>query len=819
MTDKKNKLYYLSKVEFLSDLGTHELSELAADFSRETYPQGSDIIRQGDEQHRFYVLVKGTAEVLINKKGHSSWQVNSFTAGDTFGEISLITGKSAPTTVRCREDCEVLVLEAEQFARMLIHWPKLYRKFIDKLSHNLNTANHVLWETKHKEFLRSSLQLTQYQDKFYGLWGSVRTTKEIENKINELAQKQEDLLLIGERGTGRQMLAWFLHKRRFGESAPFIALDGPRFDRQWGEHTFEPSENLDSSLFKSSSLLEIATGGTLFIEEINLISPRAQLKLANALQSSNGNCMVIGTLQKNPDLLEEKLIPELKECFKQTFKINPLRERKRDIPILVQGILEKLALKHEREVPTLNPEAIKLLLSHNYHQGNVTELIQVIERAFFLAEDNVIGLEHIFFGPTAQKIGRTINLLSWKSIEQILKNGRVILWLQRFSAAVFASIVLLLLFAPATPTGIRIFTLVWGLWWPALVIVSPFLGRVWCTVCPFSFFMDKVQRKWHWNRPVPDFLKKYDYIIVTILFVFIYWIEVVTSMRFHPGYTVALLLIIVTSAVLTGLIFQRHTWCSHLCPLGGFVGVASIGAMLEIRSDATVCLNKCTTHDCYKGNGTAPGCPMSQHLPYLDNNLGCKLCFNCVRNCPNEAVQFNLRIPAREVWHLVRVNQGYSIFTAVSLAILIPINYFEPLNGLWPTNQWQLWFSISYWGTALAAGLLTWLLAKPFKTKAASRSVKLAFAFIPLVLAGHIIYQLHFLPGADSLILGFGWKTGAGLMVSHYIPAYVAAQFAATVIGLALTTFTILMVLLRTKDKKKLVKPPIPEQRPVSAKQ
>ena len=231
------------------------------------------------------------------------------------------------------------------------------------------------------------------------------------------------------------------------------------------------------------------------------------------------------------------------------------------------------------------------------------------------------------------------------------------------------------------------------------------------------------------------------------------------------------------------------------------MGTASIGSALEIRSDPTVCINKCTTHECYVGNGSNPGCPMFQHLPFVDNNLACKFCFNCVRNCPNGSVQLNLRVPAREVWHLVRVNQGFAVFIGVILAVLVPLNYFEAVQQVWPVSAWRLCFSLAYWGTAASAGLITWLIAKPFKTKATSRRIKLVFSFIPLVLAGHIIYQLNYLIGADSIFLGLGFKTPAGINQIFFVPAFEVGATIAISIGLLLTTFAFIMVILRTKVK------------------
>ncbi|WP_407313974.1 cyclic nucleotide-binding domain-containing protein [Desulfosporosinus sp. SB140] len=795
----EDKAYSLANIELLSDFSSSELAELAHDFQWESYEFGSEIIRQGQEEHSFYILIKGKADVMIRKDGQRMKRVRSLSPGDTFGEFSLLSGKPAATTILCQEKCQVLALDSESFARMLLRWPKLYQTFVGRLTENLNDANLILSEARYKEILRSALQLTQYKDKFYGIWGGTRTTAEVERKLEELAQPKGHLLLTGERGTGRQMMAWYVHQRQSGTEAPFVVVDGRRFDQQWKDLIVEPVSQ-EESVVNNPNLFDIAEGGTLFIREINLISPHTQLLLAQSINFPNRKCFVIGSLNSKSDDLDKVIIPELQKCFAHTYEIPPLRKRKRDIPILAQGFLEKLAQKDQRNIPTLNQEAIQLLLSHNYQQGNVSELIQVIERAFYIAEQDVIGLEQIFFGPTAEQNGHTINLLAWPKLKSLLQKGMFLGWLRRTAAVLFMGLVLLLLLTPQVAVSTKIFALVWGLWWPALAVISPFLGRVWCTVCPFSTIMDFLQKRVHKNRPIPESIIKYDYLIISFLFLMIFWIEVITDMRLNPNYTAILLISIQVSAIIVAILYPRHTWCRHFCPLGGFIGTASVGSMLEVRADASVCLNKCTTFDCYVGNGKVPGCPMSQHLPFLDNNLDCKLCFNCVRNCPNGSVQVNLRLAGREVWHLVRVNQGFVVFIGVMLGILVPLNYFEAYQMTWNPFAWKLWFSLCYWGAGLIGGMLAWKISKPFKTKAASLRVKLIFALTPLVLAGHIMYQVALIPGIHSLLLGVGYQTQSELK-SFYIPVTMVAHGIAAAFGFVLTGITIALVLLRTKRR------------------
>lgn len=781
------KDHYLANISFFSELTPQEITELASEFRWEAYPNGALIIEQGQRPSSFYLLCEGSVEVLGNKEDFASSKIQTAGPEAVFGELSLVTGKPFPYSVRCLENSHVLSITADDFAQILLRQPQIYQSIIGKLTDNLIEANQMLSENKYKEVLRSAIKMTQYQDKFYGIWGSVRTTKEVERKLEEVRQKPGNLLVQGERGTGRQMMAWSVHQNLYGEATPFVVVDGRRFDQQW-DKMFD-------------KLFDIAAEGTLFIQEIDDISPQTQLVLAQSIKAHPMKCLVIGSLQVQQQVTEQKLRPELKACFLHRYTITPLRDRKRDIPVLAQGILEKLAQKNHRKTPILTSEATQLLLSHHYRQGNVTELIQVLERSFFLASENSIGLEQIFFGPTSEQVGHKINLLRWPFVEKLLKKGTFLLGVRRITALLFILVIAGLLFSPHLSIIMKIFMLIWGLWWPALAIISPFLGRVWCTICPFSTIMDFVQNKVHPHHSVPEVFIKYDYFIVSALFLVIFWIEILTDMRSNPLYTSLLLIAIQLAAILISVLYPRHAWCRHFCPLGGFIGTASIGSLIEVRSDPAVCLNKCTTFECYVGKGDVKGCPMSQHLPYLDNNLDCKLCFNCVRNCPHGSVQVNLRVPAREVWHLKRVNQGYTVFLGMLFAILIPISYFEPLQKIWPASQWTFSFTLAYFLSAVLGGMIGWGLGKPFKTKAASTRIKLVFASTPLVLAGHIIYQVKFVPGIQAIRLGVSQQTSTGFQTA-YISAILATQWMVAVTGLALTVLTAIIVLVKQKKKK-----------------
>lgn len=204
----------LSEVPFLTDLSQWDRMECANEFHWETYPEGSLLIEEGKKPTSVYILHEGALDA----------------EGKVFGVVSLVTGKPSAVTVRSLEQVRLLTISAEDFARILLRWPQIYGTIIGQLNDTLVEANQVLSISRYKEVLRSAIQLTQYKDKFYGIWGSVKTTHEVERLFEMIEEQEGHLLIRGERGTGRQMVAWYAHQRLFGEKAPFVVLDGQRFE-------------------------------------------------------------------------------------------------------------------------------------------------------------------------------------------------------------------------------------------------------------------------------------------------------------------------------------------------------------------------------------------------------------------------------------------------------------------------------------------------------------------------------------------------------------------------------------------------------------
>ena len=130
----------------------------------------------------------------------------------------------------------------------------------------------------------------------------------------------------------------------------------------------------------------------------------------------------------------------------------------------------------------------------------------------------------------------------------------------------------------------------WVVWWPLLAISYLVVGRVWCAVCPMGALSDIFHRKIGLNLKAPELFKKRWVVAVLLSIAILYqaWIEEVTRAAVSPLITGFILWSFTIGAVVSGLVFERWTWCRHLCPLGAWSGVFAMSSVVEVRADPNV---------------------------------------------------------------------------------------------------------------------------------------------------------------------------------------------------------------------------------------
>ena len=236
---------------------------------------------------------------------------------------------------------------------------------------------------------------------------------EVKEMIAKVAPTNARVLITGENGTGKELVARQMHELSQRSSGPFIEVNCAAI----------PSELIESQLFghekgsftsaikQKKGDFELADGGTLFLDEIGDMSLSAQAKVLRALQENKivrvggekeipVNVRILAATNKNLKAEIEKgnfredLYHRLSVIV---INVPPLRERKDDIPLLVSNFMEIIAQDMGKPIPTLEPEAMEALKQYQW-TGNIRELRNIVERLLILCGDSITKDEVVRFG-------------------------------------------------------------------------------------------------------------------------------------------------------------------------------------------------------------------------------------------------------------------------------------------------------------------------------------------------------------------------------------------------------------------------------------
>jgi len=218
---------------------------------------------------------------------------------------------------------------------------------------------------------------------------------ELRRVILDIASTNADVLIVGETGTGKELVARCLHDYGKRKAGPFVALNcGGLPETLFESEVFgHEAGSFTGALKRRIGKIEHADGGTLFFDEIESMPLALQVKLLRTLQErqferlgSNElltmNCRVIAATKE--DLLRPPAdMPFRRDLYYRlgvvVLTIPPLRDRREDIPALFSHFLLQAALRYEREVPEVSPDRQRDLLMHSW-PGNVRELRNSADR-------------------------------------------------------------------------------------------------------------------------------------------------------------------------------------------------------------------------------------------------------------------------------------------------------------------------------------------------------------------------------------------------------------------------------------------------------
>lgn len=223
--------------------------------------------------------------------------------------------------------------------------------------------------------------------------------EQLRRRIMNIADTDADVLIMGETGTGKELVARCLHEHSHRAAHPFVALNCGALPEQLFESEIFGHE---AGAFTGASKLRIgkieyANGGTLFLDELESMPLTLQVKLLRVLQerqlerlggnvSIPVNCRVIAASKSDLKLLSDQQQFRLDLYYRlnvATLNLQPLRERREDIPLLFEHFVLQAALRYHRPAPIIAPGRMRELMLQSW-PGNVRELRNVADR-FVLA--------------------------------------------------------------------------------------------------------------------------------------------------------------------------------------------------------------------------------------------------------------------------------------------------------------------------------------------------------------------------------------------------------------------------------------------------
>jgi len=243
---------------------------------------------------------------------------------------------------------------------------------------------------------------------FDGMIGVCRKMKRVFRQIQRVGRLDIPVLIVGESGTGKELVAHSIHRRSTRSDGPFIPVNTGAIVKELIESELFGHEKgaFTGAAYQKKGRFEVAAGGTLFLDEISTMDEKTQISLLRVLETHRfqrvgGRSYLKADVRvvaaTNEDLraaIDEGRFREDLYHRLNVFavRIPPLRERKEDIPVLIDHYLGKYCEEFDRPGLTVSPEAMLMLGSYRW-PGNVRELENVLVRVVLMTEDELIAPE------------------------------------------------------------------------------------------------------------------------------------------------------------------------------------------------------------------------------------------------------------------------------------------------------------------------------------------------------------------------------------------------------------------------------------------
>ncbi len=760
-----------------------------------------------------YILESGHLERLSQKLG--------LLPGSAINLRALILNHPVYETVVALNDCQLWFLEATIFRGLIQKYPQIIQAFSQYLAAEVEElASQLVFEQERQIALRPYLVPKARR----AIMGKSRYAVKLRSQIKESFESREPVLIFGEPGLEKDNTAALIHFHS-------------------DEYRNEPLVKVNCATLKSNGadlfgrnghkmgILEALENGTLILNNLQELPTALRPAIAALIKDGTYRPVTheseetVEPKQSHARIIAiaETTVPGLNNLFPIQIKVPPLRLRKADIEDYINYYIT-LACRTKGLAPIpVTTEALRRLQAYDF-PNNLRELSNLVDRAMTQLQGSAEITEDILWPSQSKKKQFRLNLLNaYPAFRYFLRSDW---WPDRinygFTAIIYPIIVAILFLGPQSRSENFALNLFWAWWWPLVLISFPFVGRLWCAVCPFMIYGEITQKLSLWLFPRQ--LKKWPrqtaekwggWFLFALFTVIVLW-EELWDLPDTAYLSAWLLLIITAGAMICSAIFERRFWCRYLCPIGGMNGMFAKLSMTELRAQQGTCSAECSTYQCYKGGPKKGegqetlGCPLYSHPAQLEDNRDCVLCMTCLKACPHRSVEVNLRPPGIELWttHIPRAYEVALLFLLLNnifLRRLPEINFELGLNLNFDNFSLHSLAAVLALSIPTLIPLLAHQIIRQISTGSHTKFIELSYGYLPLVLAGNLAHYLRLGLGEAGTIIPLTLATfglsGENLPVVIAHPAIIAFLQATTLVFGVITSFFVTQKISRQPIK------------------
>ncbi len=413
--DRLALLEVLRRTRVLQRLPLGALDRLVSQGRVETFPAGTVLIEEGDAGEDVLLLLAGRAAVRLALSEEEGRVVALRGVGELVGEMALVDELPRSATVTAEEPVTTLRIPRIAFLEAIGAYPRAALDLLRVLSLRLRDSDAAQIEalrakaeqlaTTNRRLSRENRHLRQAVDRRFGFEafvGSSAAAERVRTKARQAAESDLPVLLVGETGTGKELLARAIHSGGARAARPFVALNCALFSEALLESELfgHARGSFTGASANKPGLVEAADGGTLFLDELADMPRPIQAALLrflelgefrrlgeNEVRHAAVRIIAATSLGVDEALASGRVRRDLHyrlDVFR--IEIPPLRERRGDIPELVAEIAAEVAARLECAPLRFTAGALAVLERRSSFDGNVRQLRNEVERLYAMRE-------------------------------------------------------------------------------------------------------------------------------------------------------------------------------------------------------------------------------------------------------------------------------------------------------------------------------------------------------------------------------------------------------------------------------------------------